>query len=95
MADFEYVTHTSATPPVDGQRPPLDLSHHYSRVTKARVASNVKKFYKYFAIPGIVNLAGGKRSRFGFGYSLNLCVVNSPRHLLQIAYGSPPFACMC
>lgn len=68
MADFEYVTHTSATPPVDGQRPPLDLSHHYSRVTKARVASNVKKFYKYFAIPGIVNLAGGLPNAAFFPY---------------------------
>jgi len=40
--------------------PPLDLSHHYSEVTKQRVASKVKQFYKYFAIPGIGNLAGGR-----------------------------------
>ena len=39
---------------------PKDLSHHYSRPTKARNASNMKKFYKYFQIPGIGNLAGGK-----------------------------------
>ncbi|KAI4257751.1 MAG: hypothetical protein LQ352_001526 [Teloschistes flavicans] len=38
---------------------PLDLSHHYSRVTKNRNASSVKGFYKYFSIPGIGNLAGG------------------------------------
>ncbi|KAL9586647.1 MAG: hypothetical protein Q9212_000782 [Teloschistes hypoglaucus] len=38
---------------------PLDLSHHYSRVTKNRIASSVKGFYKYFHIPGIGNLAGG------------------------------------
>ncbi|KAL1847884.1 hypothetical protein Plec18170_008294 [Paecilomyces lecythidis] len=39
--------------------PPLDLSHHYSYTTKNRQASSVKKFYKYFQIPGIHNLAGG------------------------------------
>lgn len=39
--------------------PPVDLSHHLSRSTKAREASSVKKFYKYFAIPGIAQLAGG------------------------------------
>ena len=38
---------------------PVDLSHHFSRVTKNRAASNVKDFYKYFSIPGIGNLAGG------------------------------------
>lgn len=42
---------------------PRDLSHLYSRATKHRVASEMKKFYKYFAIPGIGNLAGG---RFAF-----------------------------
>ncbi|KAL8641321.1 MAG: hypothetical protein Q9228_001855 [Teloschistes exilis] len=47
---------------MDGTRElpkPLDLSHHYSRVTKNRNASSVKGFYKYFRIPGIGNLAGG------------------------------------
>lgn len=39
--------------------PPLDLSHHYSDVTKHRLPSAIKGFYKYFAIPGIGNLAGG------------------------------------
>ena len=39
--------------------PPLDLSHHLSRVTKNRQPSKIKDFYKYFAIPGIGNLAGG------------------------------------
>lgn len=38
---------------------PLDLSHYYSRVTNKRYESSVKQFYKYFAIPGIGNLAGG------------------------------------
>lgn len=38
---------------------PIDLSHHVSRSTKARDASQIKKFYKYFQIPGIAQLAGG------------------------------------
>ncbi|RMZ80479.1 hypothetical protein DV737_g2998, partial [Chaetothyriales sp. CBS 132003] len=39
--------------------PPLDLSHHLSRNTLRRKHSEVKRFYKYFGIPGIQNLAGG------------------------------------
>jgi hypothetical protein len=39
--------------------PPLDLSHHYSEVTKQRVPSKMKEYYKYFQIPGVGNLAGG------------------------------------
>ncbi|KAI0532502.1 pyridoxal phosphate-dependent transferase [Xylaria digitata] len=38
---------------------PKDMSHHYSDVTKARKASSLKKFYKFFQIPGIGNFAGG------------------------------------
>ena len=38
---------------------PKSMSHHYSRVTNRRAASQMKKFYKYFSIPGIGNLAGG------------------------------------
>jgi site-specific recombinase XerD len=38
---------------------PVDLSHHLSRSTKAREASSIKQFYKYFTIPGIAQLAGG------------------------------------
>jgi hypothetical protein len=37
----------------------MDMSRHFSRVTKKRNESNVKRFYKYFQIPGIGNLAGG------------------------------------
>lgn len=39
--------------------PPLDLSYHFSDVTRNREASKIKQFYKYFQIPGIGNLAGG------------------------------------
>jgi hypothetical protein len=38
---------------------PVDLTHHLSRSTKARQASSIKQFYKYFTIPGIAQLAGG------------------------------------
>ncbi|KAL5405994.1 hypothetical protein PMIN03_008061 [Paraphaeosphaeria minitans] len=38
---------------------PVDLSHHLSRSTKAREVAVIKRFYKYFAIPGISQLAGG------------------------------------
>lgn len=41
--------------------PPRDFSRYYSCATRKREGSNVKQFYKYFAIPGIHNLAGGKR----------------------------------
>ncbi|KAI0205414.1 pyridoxal phosphate-dependent transferase [Astrocystis sublimbata] len=38
---------------------PKDLSHHYSHLTNARRPNKMKKFYKFFAIPGIGNFAGG------------------------------------
>jgi hypothetical protein len=38
---------------------PLDLSHHYSVVTKRRLPSQIKAAYKFFQIPGILNIAGG------------------------------------
>ena len=41
------------------RRAPLDLSHHFSRSVKSRQQSSIKDFYKFFAIPGIGNLAGG------------------------------------
>lgn len=43
----------------DKRPAPVDLSHHYSKTTKNRTASDIKDFYKYFSIPGIGNLAGG------------------------------------
>ncbi|KAF4838191.1 Aromatic amino acid aminotransferase [Colletotrichum tropicale] len=41
------------------KKPPLNLEHHYSDVTKAREPSKMKEYYKYFQIPGIGQLAGG------------------------------------
>ncbi|KAF7899152.1 uncharacterized protein EAF01_008365 [Botrytis porri] len=49
-------------------KPPLDLSHHFSRVTVARQESAVKSFYKFFQIPGIGNLAGGLPNAAFFPY---------------------------
>ncbi|KAI1117194.1 pyridoxal phosphate-dependent transferase [Nemania sp. NC0429] len=46
---------------VSGVVKPLakDMSHHYSDLAKARKPNAMKEFYKFFAIPGIGNLAGG------------------------------------
>lgn len=46
--------------PLQQLRPPLNLSHHLSDTAVRRKASNIKKFYKYFLIPGIGQLAGGE-----------------------------------
>ena len=52
-----------STPPSASSAPelpePIDLSHHLTRTTLNREASSVKQFYKFFAIPGIAQLAGG------------------------------------
>ncbi|KAF4556589.1 Aminotransferase class I and II-like protein 8 [Elsinoe fawcettii] len=52
----------------DKRDPPQDLSHHLSRNAKAREASAVKQFYKYFQIPGIGQLAGGLPNRWYFPF---------------------------
>lgn len=39
---------------------PKDFSHYYSVTTAHRVPSKMKEYYKFFRIPGIGNLAGGK-----------------------------------
>ena len=44
----------------DSKAAPLDLSHHFARSTPSRKESSIKEFYKFFAIPDIGNLAGGK-----------------------------------
>lgn len=46
-------------PAEDNRPPPKDLSHLYSDVSKARVPNSLKQLYKYFAIPGIAQFAGG------------------------------------
>ncbi|KAF1962420.1 PLP-dependent transferase [Byssothecium circinans] len=38
---------------------PIDISHHVSRSTAARHASQVKSIYQYFSIPGIAQVASG------------------------------------
>lgn len=51
------------------ERPsPKDLTHHLSRSAKAREASSIKQFYKYFQIPGIGQLAGGLPSNYYFPF---------------------------
>lgn len=47
----------------DGSKPkPRDLSHLYAEATNLRVPSKMKEYYKFFQIPNIGNLAGGKFS---------------------------------
>jgi hypothetical protein len=59
MATPVYVPVPAAADEGVALKAPLDLSHHFSRVTKARKESSIKEFYKYFMIPGIGQLAGG------------------------------------
>lgn len=61
MAPYDACTPTSFPHPVN-------LSHHISRSTRAREASQVKEFYKYFQIPGIAQLAGGLPNDHYFPY---------------------------
>lgn len=74
---------------------PKDLSHLYSRVTKHRVASEMKRFYRYFAIPGIGNLAGGMLALSQHVINIVLRASRSPTsQLLSLRYigstGSAP-----
>lgn len=39
---------------------PRDFSHYYSVITNHRFPSPMKQYYRFFSIPGIGNLAGGK-----------------------------------
>ncbi|KAK4189603.1 pyridoxal phosphate-dependent transferase [Podospora australis] len=51
---------SNSRPSGDGEKPlPLNFSHHYSEVTKRRLPSKIKAVYKFFQIPGILNVAGG------------------------------------
>ncbi|OAX80685.1 hypothetical protein ACJ72_04974 [Emergomyces africanus] len=60
---------------------PVDLSHHFSVAARNRMASDVKKFYKYFAIPGIHNLAGGLPHSSYFPYDTLEATVALPSRI--------------
>ncbi|OQE19543.1 hypothetical protein PENSTE_c015G03542 [Penicillium steckii] len=60
---------------------PLDLSHHFSYVTKNRQTSQVKDFYKYFLIPNIANFAGGLPHPSYFPYDTLEATVARPQRL--------------
>lgn len=68
-----------ATPAADARPPPKDLSHHLSRNARSRQASSIKKFYKYFLIPGIGQLAGGLPNRYYFPFDTLEAKVASPQ----------------
>ncbi|KAI9822668.1 MAG: hypothetical protein M1827_000387 [Pycnora praestabilis] len=61
---------------------PIDLSHHYSRVTKNRKQSSIKEFYKYFMIPGIGQLAGGLPNASYFPYDTLEASVALPQRFI-------------
>ncbi|KAF3933489.1 hypothetical protein ABW19_dt0207562 [Dactylella cylindrospora] len=65
----------------DSRKPkPLDLSHHLSPLALAFTDSQLKSLYKYFYIPGMVNLAGGLPYPGYFPYdTLNSSVASSDR----------------
>ena len=52
----------------DSRPEPKDLTHHLSKTSKARHASSIKQFYKYFTIPGIGQLAGGLPNNYYFPF---------------------------
>lgn len=49
--------------------PPRNLQHLYAETTNLRVPSKMKEYYKFFQIPGIGNIAGGKFSPTPFASS--------------------------
>ena len=70
----------AASDAYDARGPPIDLSHHYSRTTKNRHASSLKDFYKYFRIPGIGNLAGGRLVPYSKPWAFSLILPGLPNH---------------
>ncbi|PGH01113.1 hypothetical protein GX51_05429 [Blastomyces parvus] len=71
------------------KKPPVDLSHHFSVAAKNRMGSDVKKFYKYFAIPGIHNLAGGLPHSSYFPYDTLEATVALPTRINPPAPTNP------
>lgn len=60
---MELGSTTAAGPAAMAVKPkPKDFSHYYSVTTAHRVPSAMKAYYKFFQIPGVGNLAGGKHS---------------------------------
>ncbi|KAG9236716.1 pyridoxal phosphate-dependent transferase [Amylocarpus encephaloides] len=82
MATFEYISAREATPSSTLPNPPLDFSYHFSRVTKQRQESSVKKLYKYFQIPGIGNLAGGLPNASFFPYDTLEAQIAQPQRFI-------------
>ncbi|KAK5166503.1 uncharacterized protein LTR77_008046 [Saxophila tyrrhenica] len=68
MASAQAAASMTPSMSSDKPAPPKDLSNHFSRSAKARTASSIKQFYKYFQIPGIGQLAGGLPNNHYFPY---------------------------
>ncbi|KKZ64469.1 hypothetical protein EMCG_09540 [[Emmonsia] crescens] len=71
-------------------KPPVDLSHHISVAARNRVGSDVKKLYKYFAIPGIHNLAGGLPHSSYFPFDTLEATVALPSRINTSSYNPAP-----
>ena len=50
----------SASATAGKKLPPRNLQHLYAEATNLRLPSKMKEYYRFFQIPGIGNLAGGK-----------------------------------
>lgn len=75
-----------SAPPLNS---PVDLSHHFSESAKNHTPSSIKKFYKFFQIPGIGNLAGGtshmRHSSVNTPVRLGACYIYAnPPHRLSV-----------
>ncbi|KAF2859734.1 PLP-dependent transferase [Piedraia hortae CBS 480.64] len=62
----------------DTRPAPKNLNHHLSRNTLRRQPSSMKQFYKYFAIPGIGQLAGGLPNNYYFPFDALQAKVAQP-----------------
>ena len=65
----------------NGTAPPLDLTHHLSRVATRRQPSVVKAMYKYFNLPNLRNLLGGMPPPEFFPFDTLEGVVSKPSRL--------------
>jgi hypothetical protein len=57
VKQHDMITQAPSTP--DERPSPMDLSHHFSEVTKRRGPSFLRTLQNVYAIPGMKNLSGG------------------------------------
>lgn len=57
---MESSSTATATGMASGKPLPKDLSHYLSVTAAARKPNAMKQYYRFFLIPGVGNLSGGK-----------------------------------